>query len=121
MAHDERDEGQDEQTTAETVRRRVVRHLRSLLIPASVIGLGACKEHSVVCDPMPPPSGTPTTTPETTSAPPPVVCDPMPAPSIVTTTTSAPVAPTTTTTRTATRHPVVCDPMPPPPPPPPRK
>jgi hypothetical protein len=119
MGQDERDEDGKSQAlvSAGTVRGRVIRHLRGLLLPG-VLGLGACKEtSSVVCDPMPPPTGTstaglPTTSTETATTPP-VVCDPMPPPPPTVSATA------TTTTRPATtsrRTPVVCDPMPPPPP-----
>lgn len=63
------------------VRQRVIKHLRSVLVPGA-IGLTACKS-SVVCDPMPTPqdAGTATGHPQPTSTfTPPVVCDPMPPP-----------------------------------------
>ena len=66
------------------VRGRVIKHLRGLLLP--MLGVGACTKETppVVCDPMPPPSGSLIgdelpPDPNSTAAPP-VVCDPMPAP-----------------------------------------
>ena len=57
MGEDQRREGDDpvatESTQTGSVRRRVTRHLRSLLIPG-ILGLGACK-NPVVSDPVPPP------------------------------------------------------------------
>lgn len=91
--NDNRDEREGKPAdTGGDVRKRVIRHMRKLLIPG-VLGLGACKssDPGVVCDPMPPPATAPTTGPGgeqdaappptgPATAPPPVVCDPMPAP-----------------------------------------
>ena len=99
--------------TGTTVRRRVLLHLRSLLLPGAV-GLAACKS-SVVCDPMPPPSDAQTSTTggtapvDTSTAP--VVCDPMPPPTM-----NSPLPSATATAPPTAPPPVVCDPMPPPPP-----
>lgn len=91
--NDDRDEREGKPgDTGGDVRKRVIRHMRKLLIPG-VLGLGACKssDPGVVCDPMPPPATATTTGPGgeqdaapsptgPATAPPPVVCDPMPAP-----------------------------------------
>ena len=104
MGQDERREGRDavatEPAQAGPVRRRVARHLRSLLVPG-ILGLGAC-ENPLVNDPVPPPT---TGTPETRTPP--------------GTTTAATATTTTSSTTTPTETPpVVCDPMPRPQPPP---
>lgn len=58
-----------------SVRSRVTRHMTRLLVP-SVIGLGACNNNTVVCDPLPPPMDASTEGPDAN----PVACDPLPPP-----------------------------------------
>jgi hypothetical protein len=101
----------------EGVRNRVIKHLGGLLLP--VLGVGACTKETppVVCDPMPPPSGSlsddvpapsatstvaPSATQESRFAVPPA--DPPPPP-----------PPPVNTRDPRYDPPVVCDPMPPPP------
>ena len=123
MSKNEQDQG---------VRGRVIKHLRSLLLP--VLGVGACTRQTppVVCDPMPAPSdslrngdpppntdsaneGEPSALPNgstqyavpppalSSTATPPVVCDPMPPP---------PSGKPKARVNPRPSPPVVCDPMP---------
>ena len=109
-----------------SVRRRVQRHLKHLLIPG-LLSVGACKSRNeVVCDPLPPPiEATSNGAPPDAGPPPPVVCDPLPPPPLpLDADTPGPDAgpppvvcdPLPPPQRDAgTRPPVVCDPLPPPP------